>query len=95
MYYKIRKSQSTKIFLHALPLKAESALQLNSFDKNNFTSIEPIFKHWRKNNYNACQSTQYNQKVLRPRSAPKLSLSEFTFTSVSTLKLSLKSSSLS
>ena len=67
----------------------ESALQLNSFNTNNSTSVEPISKHWRKNNYNTCQSTKFNQRVLRPRSAPKLPLSEITFTRVVSQIISL------
>ena len=62
--------------------KAKSALQINPSNTNNSASVEPISKYWRKNNYNTFQSTQYNQRVLRPRSASNPTLSEITFTRV-------------
>ena len=62
--------------------KAKSALQINPSNTNNSASAEPISKYWRKNNYNTFQSTQYNQRVLRPRSASNPTLSEITFTRV-------------
>ena len=89
----LRNSQLT-IDENSLPrsvtAKRKSALQFNSSNTNNSTSAEPIPKHWRKNYYNTCQSMQYNQRVLRPRSAPKLTLSEITLLE-SSLKTSLSS----
>ena len=41
--------------LRSATAKRKSALQLNSFNANNSTSVEPISKHWRKNNYNTYQ----------------------------------------
>ena len=41
--------------LRSATTKRKSALQLNSFNANNSNSVEPISKHWRKNNYNTYQ----------------------------------------